>query len=177
MTNTRMSIAAVAAITIGLALVATAAPASADEIGSSKGTFGVGLIIGEPTGVSAKLYLSDDTAIDAAAGSAVVGGGLQAHGDYLWHPWILEKRDSFVLPVYLGPGARFLQRELGRGGDTAYHLGLRTVVGALFDFTEVPLDVFVEIAGVFDYRFGSDAAADNGFALGLNAGAGARYYF
>jgi hypothetical protein len=179
MTNTRRHITAVAAMTISIAiaLAATATPAAAQEPGAVKGTFGVGLIIGEPTGVSAKLYLSDDTAVDGAVGSAVVGGGLQVHGDYLWHPWILETRDSFVLPVYLGPGVRVLQRELGRDGDDAFHIGVRAVVGVVFDFTEIPLDVFAEVAGVADYRFGTDDEDYNGFALALNAGAGARYYF
>ena len=39
-----------------------------------------------------------------AAGSAFIGGGLQLHADYVLHPWILQDRDSFVLPVYFGPG-------------------------------------------------------------------------
>jgi hypothetical protein len=179
MTNTRRDVAAVASTIFGIAifLAATATPAAAQEVGSEKGTFGVGLIIGEPTGLSAKLYLSDDTAVDAAVGSAVVGGGLQVHGDYLWHPWILETRDSFVLPVYLGPGLRLLSRELGRDGDDAFHIGVRAVAGAVFDFTEIPLDVFAEVAGVADYRFGTDDEDYNGFALSLNAGAGVRYYF
>src|SRR3954464_7589991 len=73
---------------------------------AEKGTIGVGIVIGEPTGLSAKLYLTDDTAIQAAVGSAFIGGGLQVSADYLLHPWILQDRDSFVMPVYLGPGVR-----------------------------------------------------------------------
>ena len=98
------------AVRLAVLALLIAAPGSAsaqdESSGSEKGTLGLGLIIGEPTGVSAKLYLSDDTAIAAAAGSAVLGGGLQVHADYLLHPWILENRESFVMPAYIGGGVR-----------------------------------------------------------------------
>lgn len=139
----------------------------------TKGVFGLGLIVGEPTGVSAKYYLADDTAVDFAAGGAVVGRGIQVHGDFLWHPWVLERQESFVLPLYVGPGVRVLRRDAGGGEDDHTRIGLRGVVGFLFDFTTVPLDVFVEVAGVADYR----TLEDDNFGLDLNAGAGVRYYF
>jgi hypothetical protein len=41
----------------------------------------------------------------------------------------------------------------------------------LFDFKDVPLDVFVEVAGVLEYDF------TEGWGPALNAGAGVRYYF
>jgi hypothetical protein len=152
-----------------------AAPAPPGETESShraeKGTLGVGLIIGEPTGISAKLYLEDDKAIQAAIGSAFIGGGLQAHGDFVLHPLILQDRESFVLPVYVGPGLRFIQYTGGRGEDSHFAVGLRGVVGMLFDFKDVPLDVFVEVAGVLEYDF------TEGWGPALNAGAGVRYYF
>lgn len=138
---------------------------------AEKGTFGLGIILGEPTGISAKLYLSDDQAIQIAAGAAFYGGGLQVHGDYVFHPLILQERDSFVLPVYIGPGLRFIQYNPGAGAEVHYAIGLRAVLGLLFDFKSVPLDVFVEVAGVLEYDFteGIDGA--------FNLGAGVRYYF
>lgn len=141
-------------------------------MGGNKGTFGIGLILGEPTGVSAKLYLQDDQAIQAAVGFAFVGGGVHAHADYVFHPVILQERDSFVLPVYVGPGVRMINYADGR--DASYFaLGARVVGGLLFDFKEIPLDAFVEVAGVVEFGF----ADDEGFGLALNAAAGARYYF
>jgi hypothetical protein len=138
---------------------------------ADKGAIGIGLIIGEPTGITAKLYISDDKAIQAAVGSAFIGGGLQAHGDFVFHPWILQDRGSFVLPVYLGPGVRFIDYYGARGGDSHFAAGLRGVIGLLFDFKDVPLDVFVEVAGVGEYDF------SKGWGAALNAGAGVRYYF
>ena len=150
---------------------APGAGASTEGRPSDKGTLGIGLIIGEPTGITARLYLADDKAIQAAAGSAFIGGGLQIHGDFVLHPWILQDRDSFVLPVYIGPGVRLIQYDGGRTDPNHFAFGLRAVGGLLFDFKEVPLDAFVEVAGVLEYDF------TTGAGIALNAGAGARYYF
>jgi len=140
--------------------------------GTDKGAFGIGIILGEPTGVSAKLYLKDDQAIQGAIGSAFIGGGLQIHGDYVFHPYILQTRPSFVLPLYVGPGLRMIDYTNGRD-DSSFALGVRGVVGLLFDFKDVPFDAFVEVAAVLEYEFKDG----RGGALTANAGAGVRYYF
>jgi hypothetical protein len=140
--------------------------------GTDKGVFGIGIILGEPTGITAKLYLKDDQAIQGAIGSAFIGGGLQLHGDYVFHPYILQTRPSFVLPLYVGPGVRLIDYTNGRD-DSSFAMGLRGVVGLLFDFKDVPLDAFVEVAAVLEYEFKDG----RGTALRLNAGAGVRYYF
>lgn len=151
----------------GTAMAEDEAPSRAE-----KGTLGIGIILGEPTGVSAKLYLKDDQALQAAVGFAFYGGGLHAHVDYVFHPFILQSKDSFVLPFYVGPGVRVIDYRSGR--DTAFvAVGLRVVAGLLFDFKEIPLDAFVEVGGVVEYGF----ADGEGAGLALNAAAGARYYF
>ncbi len=151
-----------------LAIVLLPGRAEAEE----KGVLGVGLIIGEPTGISMKYYLGDDTAIDGAVGGAFLGKGVQVHADFLWHPWILETKPSFVLPAYVGLGLRVLNRNAGGGEADNLRIGVRAVGGLLFDFTEAPLDVFLEVAGVADYR-----TKGEGFGLDINLGAGVRYYF
>lgn len=163
----------IAAVAGALACWAVAGAPAAQAQPVEKGALGVGIILGEPTGVAAKLYLADDTAIAAAVGFAFVEGGLHAHADYLLHPWVLEDAELFVLPVYVGGGVRLLSEDRG-GGQSVFHLGARGVGGMLFEFKEIPLDVFVEIAAVLDYAFTGD---DGGVGLGLNAGLGARYYF
>jgi len=149
-----------------------------DDVGDGvitidKGSFGVGLILGEPTGISARLYVAGDQAIQAAVGSAFVGGGLQVHADYVWHPWVLEERPSLALVGYVGPGLRTILYDAGRGAEDYLAIGVRAVVGMVFDFREVPIDAFLEVGGVGEYAF-EDA---EGFGVSLNAGAGARYYF
>ena len=141
--------------------------------GPEKGVFGIGIIIGEPLGISAKLYLQHDRAIQAAIGSAFIDGGLQGDADFLFHPYVLTTRPSFSLPLYVGPGARIIQYRGGRGEDTHVALGFRAVAGIAFDFTEVPLDTFVEAAVIGEYRFQDGYGA----GIGINAGAGVRYYF
>ena len=142
------------------------------SVGEEKGTLGVGIIIGEPVGVCARLYLQDDRAIQAAVGAAFIGGGLQVHADYAFHPYILQSRDSFVLATYVGPGVRVIQYSDGTRGDSYFALGVRAVGGLLFDFKN-PLDAFFEVAGVLEYGF----ADEEGFGVAFNAGAGVRYYF
>ncbi|HEV7553851.1 MAG TPA: hypothetical protein VGO00_00265 [Kofleriaceae bacterium] len=158
---------------ITIVLVALTSVAAADgERAADKGSFGVGIMIGEPVGLTAKLYLRDDRAIQAGLGSAFIGGGFQGDADYLFHPYILQDRDSFTMPLYFGPGVRIVQYDNGR--DSSYvALGLRAVGGMLFDFKNVPLDTFIELAIIPEFGFGSN----HGFALRLNADAGIRYYF
>jgi hypothetical protein len=159
------------------AVIALAIPARAhadDEStrSSDKGVFGVGIILGEPTGITAKLYLKDDQAIQGAIGSAFIGGGLQIHSDYVFHPYILQSRPSFVLPFYVGPGVRLIDYTNGRD-SSSFAIGARGVAGLLFDFKDVPIDAFVEVAAVLEYEF----KEGRGAAIRLNAGAGVRYYF
>jgi len=163
----------VLALAIAIGIAAPARAEADDGIrGADKGTFGVGIILGEPTGITAKLYLKDDQAVQAAVGSAFIGGGLQLHADYVFHPFILQSRDSFVLPVYVGPGVRLIDYTSGRA-ESSFAFGARGVAGLLFDFNTVPLDAFIEVAGVLEYDF----KTGGGFGLVLNAGAGVRYYF
>jgi hypothetical protein len=159
-------------------LLASSAPRAARAEG---GNFGLGLIIGSPTGVSLKYYISKGHAIDAAVGLTTIGNdGLHIHADYLWHPWVLASEGSFDLAAYLGLGGRVLDHDRGRGRDDDFHLGVRGPVGLVFDFLKsgVPLDVFVEVALVLDFVINDDDGDDHdNVDLDLNAGIGARYYF
>ncbi len=166
------------AVVLAVLALASVAHADDDHAGEQsrpvdKGTFGVGIILGEPTGICAKLYLRADQAIQAAVGGAFARSGFQAHADYVFHPWILQDTDTFVLPVYLGPGVRAIDYSGTTGASSHFALGLREVVGLLFDFKTVPLAAFLEVAPVFEYDFGKGYGADVWF----NVGAGVRYYF
>jgi hypothetical protein len=159
------------AVALVAALVATAR-ADDDSTRGEKGTIGIGLIFGEPTGISAKLYLKDDQAIQAAAGFAFVGGGLHLHADYVFHPYVLQTKESFVLLFYLGPGLRVIDYR-NTSADNYVAIGLRAVAGLVFDFKTIPLDAFVEVGGVLEHGL----SGGHGFAPRLNAAAGVRYYF
>lgn len=151
------------------ASVATAQPTDAVD----KGSFGLGLMIGEPVGLTARLYVSDDQAINAGLGSALVAGGLQVHADYVFHPWIIVTHEEFILPAYLGPGLRVAQYNARDGFDSYSAIGVRVVAGMVFDFTRVPLDAFIEAAVIPELRFRDSTK----FGLAVNGTAGVRYYF
>ena len=174
--STRLTFAVAAAAVV---LVLTAAPRAARAEG---GPFGMGLIIGSPTGLSLKYYLGEgDQAIDGAVGFAFIGnGGIQVHADYLWHPVVLTRDPAVTMPLHSGLGARSIDPDRGRDADDDFHIGIRGPVGLSFDFTEIPLDVFVEIALIVDFH-GDHKINDNDDSdhvdLDLNAGVGARYYF
>lgn len=126
-------------------------------------TFGVGVLLGEPTGISAKLRLGPTSALDAAAAwSFTKNGAFYFHGDYLFHFNDVLHVNPGELPVYVGIGGKLLLKDDPR-------LGARIPLGLAYEFAEAPLDVFFEIApgvGIFpetDIDFGG--------------GIGIRYYF
>jgi hypothetical protein len=156
---------------IAAAVLAAASPARAGHP-VDKGVFGIGLAIGEPSGINAKLYLKDDQALQATLGFGFFGfSSYQLDVDYLFHPWIIQDKESFVLPVYLGPGVRFVDYQTA--GSSFFAPGLLAVIGLLFDFKTVPLDAFVEGGPILEYRFGSQHTA----ALSFTGAIGVRYYF
>jgi hypothetical protein len=149
-------------------------------------TFGLGIMIGAPTGLSGKYYLGPDTALDFGLGW--VGGygnhrGVHVHADFLWHPISLVSADAFELPLYLGVGGRFWSFDHYHRNDRDWHdgaaLGVRGPFGIAFDFNDVPIDIFFELVLVLDVEFDDDRFDDDhdGIHLRLNGALGFRYYF
>tara|TARA_R110002096_G_scaffold239101_3_gene430804 strand:+ start:16554 stop:17309 length:756 start_codon:yes stop_codon:yes gene_type:complete len=141
-------------------------------------TFGLGLMVGVPSGISGKYYLSKDTALDFGLGLYGRYGrdrdnrALHLHVDHLWHPVVLAKPDAFWLPLYFGVGARLLDHRRDRDFSDDTHFGVRAPLGILMDFTNVPLDIFLELALVVDIiHDGNHGYSDLNLSLGL------RYYF
>src|SRR5262249_27991825 len=116
-------------------------------------TFGLGLELGAPTGITGKYFLSSDRALDFGVGDIYRyfhRTGLPIYADYLFHPVSLVSTEDFELPLYVGIGGRFWDFE-DRGPavpDSAFALGFRVPVGVAFDFNNVPLDVFVQVVPV-----------------------------
>jgi len=139
-------------------------------------TFGLGVMVGAPSGLSGKYFLGANTAFDFGVG--IIShyrhrhGNIHAHADFLWHPVSLVSARAFELPLYFGLGARIWDFRDDDDVD-GFGLGARVPLGVAFDFNNVPLDVFIELAVVidlfFDYR--DDYAGD------VNGAVGIRYYF
>ena len=127
------------------------------------GPFGLGIILGEPTGISLKLWLGDNHAVDGAvAWSFQDDGSFYVHGSYLYHFPELISVDTGSLPVYIGIGGKFSLR------DDPY-VGIRVPVGLSYIFATAPVDIFLEIAPGIGLL--PSTKADWG------AGIGVRYYF
>lgn len=152
--------------------VADARPQPRTEKFRSNKSFGLGFMLGAPTGLSGKYFLGPDTALDFGIGAYYRyrdGDGVHLHADFLWHPAVLVKADAFWLPLYFGIGGRFLDH--GNHG----HLGARVPIGISFDFNNVPLDIFLEMAAVLDFALDDD---DHGVIYGdVNGAVGVRYWF
>ncbi|MBA4313218.1 MAG: hypothetical protein C0417_11375 [Chlorobiaceae bacterium] len=126
--------------------------------------FGLGIMIGEPTGINGKGWLTHRSAIDAGlAWSLVHRTSLHIHVDYLMHSFNVFPQAE-RLPLYYGIGGRIRTNE---GHNT--QLGLRMVGGIEYMFASAPFDIFFEIAPILDLTPKTE--------LNMNAGIGARFYF
>ncbi len=138
--------------------------AGQNSSGQEQRGFGLGIILGEPTGISMKGWLSNANAIDAGvAWSFRRETSLHVHADYLWHSFnVFSTKEE--IPLYYGIGGRI---KVGRNEDT--RLGARVVVGVDFLLHDAPLDFFLEVAPILDLTPSTE--------LNGNAGFGARYWF
>ena len=77
--------------------------------------FGAGIMLGSPTGISAKYWISGDRAIDGGLAWGVWRGSyIHLHADYLFHNMELLKVAKGKLPLYYGPGLRMRSWSGGR---------------------------------------------------------------
>jgi len=124
--------------------------------------FGLGIIAGQPTGLSAKLWTTEYTALDAALAWSFSGSGfIRLHSDLLIHRYLIDV-DQGELPVYFGLGVRL-------GLASELELGIRFPLGIAYQFESAPVEVFLEIVPVFNLIPET--------RLDMDSGIGVRYYF
>jgi hypothetical protein len=130
---------------------------------TDSGDFGIGLILGEPTGLTAKYYLGGNNALDfGLAWSLGRHSSFHAHADYLIHKFDVFDVETGRLPFYYGLGARVI------GGDHGL-VGIRVPIGVSYYFQNDPLEIFFEVVPILDL------APSTSFSG--NGGLGIRYYF
>ncbi len=125
--------------------------------------FGIGLILGEPTGLSGKAWVSRQNAIDMGLAYSFRGKGyFHVHGDYLWHfPDIIQSTEK--IPLYVGVGGRFA------AGRESGIFGVRIPFGIAWWLRSAPIEIFLEVAPIVDLAPATELSA--------NGGIGARFYF
>jgi hypothetical protein len=131
------------------------------------GKFGLGIILGEPTGLSLKLKTSDTTAFDAgAAWSFLNPASFHIHGDFLFHNYnLFNNVEKGYLALYYGIGGRL--KIVGGEGETVF--GVRIPVGLCYEFEDAPIDLFFEVVPLLDIVPSTKA--------GIGGAVGVRYFF
>ena len=119
---------------------------------SQKGNFGMGMILGNPTSLSLKLWTGEVTAIDASLGYRYgTANHLYLNTGFLFHLWALEK-DEGMIRIYVGAGA-------GLGFISDLSISIRTPGGAALFLEKIPMELFAELVpsvqvfGEGDIRF------------------------
>lgn len=126
---------------------------------------GLGVIIGEPTGFSAKVNTGPTIAFDLGLAWAFNNEtALHLHGDILNHARNLFQINGAPFDLHYGIGMRFKFNE-----NNDDNVGIRIPVGLNYMFASVPIETFFEIAPIIDLTPSTNMA--------LNVGIGARYFF
>jgi hypothetical protein len=125
---------------------------------------GIGISLGNPTGLNGKYWLTNDTAVDGGlAFSFGKHTDVSIHSDYLFHKaGALYFKDEHPLDLYYGIGGR-----MEFAGDI--EIGIRVPVGLAYNVEANSADIFGEVAPIFD------VLTKTGIELHLIVGA--RYYF
>jgi len=125
---------------------------------------GLGVMLGEPTGFSGKYWLNQENAVDFGLDDSFVHAhnALSIHGDYLFHLFDLIKSD-YRQPDYYGFGGR-----IHLSSKDVPYIGARGVAGIEWIPGNLPVDIFFEVAPVFNIFAET--------SLQLDIAIGCRYY-
>jgi hypothetical protein len=156
---------------------ATAAPAASND-------FGIGFVLGNPSGLSAKIPAGsinafhlilaynqnrgwgnrgwDDDNCGPGPGNDNCDGRLYLGGDYVWYNYNAIHVSKGRLPFYYGPGIwTSVANDAG--------VGIRFALGLEYQFANAPFDIFLEIAPGIRV-----IPNTNGY---VSSGLGGRFYF
>ncbi len=157
------------------ALCALSVSGSAWAQGAQGHTFGLGIILGEPSGLTLKQWFNPSNALDVHLAFDFTDDALAVFSDYLFHfdAFRISSGAGVDLPLYVGIGGKLLvdanDNNKNNDKDTAVALGARVPIGLAVLLKKAPLEIFVEIApGVLIIP---RTTAD------IDGGVGVRYYF
>ena len=124
---------------------------------------GLGIILGEPTGVSFKNWVGRREALDVAVAWSFEGeGAIHIHADYLFHNFRLFHIEKGDLVLYYGIGARV---------KTVHktQVGIRIPLGLSYLFEKDPIEIFFELGPIMNLTPKT--------LFRMTTGVGVRYYF
>jgi hypothetical protein len=124
---------------------------------------GLGIVAGDPTGITAKYWTSKNTAICGACGWSFRGEGyVHLNGDFIYHNFKLFPVEKGELPLYFGLGGRLALKD-----DP--EIGIRIPVGIVYLFPDAPFDAFFELSPYLNLSPRTD--------MFLSASLGGRFFF
>lgn len=131
---------------------------------SQERKFGIGGIIGDPDGITAKGWLSESTAV-AGAVSLDLGedySWFSVHADFLKQKTLATWEEA-LLQSHFGGGLRVVS------GDFQEFIAIRAPLGVDVNAIDAPVEVFMEVVPTID--------VDPEFFFYFTGGVGFRYYF
>jgi hypothetical protein len=132
--------------------------------------FGLGVILGDPSGLSAKLKMDQAHSVDGAlAYSSGRRSGLQLHADYLWDHARSWGTTEGPLDMYYGLGGRIITYDENYNHKGLISLGPRGSIGLSFNINNPNLEFFGELAAILEIA--------PSVGVDLDAGIGARIRF
>ncbi|MEE8604973.1 MAG: hypothetical protein V3S65_06335 [Candidatus Aminicenantaceae bacterium] len=125
--------------------------------------FGLGVILGEPTGVSFKKWVGRREAFDVAVAWSFEGeGAIHIHADYLFHNFRLFNIEKGDLVFYYGIGGRVKTVDKTQ-------VGVRIPLGLSYLFEKDPVEIFFELGPILNLTPKT--------LFRMTTGVGVRYYF
>ena len=138
--------------------------------------FGIGLVLGQPTGLTTKYWIDKYYAIDAAAGFTLgSANSMHIHTDLLYHLYDVINIPQGEMLYYFGGGIRvkFADNDSTKFKNRKTRTGLRLVAAGLNysfpDFETFPFNLFTEFVPVIDIA--------PKVRVDFNYGIGGRVYF
>jgi hypothetical protein len=133
------------------------------SFGQSNHNIGLGIMFGEPTGLSFKMWNRQTVAFDAGAAWSFVGGKFfQIHGDLLFHNFSLFRVETGRMALYYGFGGRI------KFADSTT-VSLRVPIGISYEFERTPAELFLEVVPMIDLIPATE--------VNMAGAIGFRYYF
>lgn len=124
---------------------------------------GLGVILGDPSGISFKGWTGSLSAVDIAiAWSFEHEDAFHVHVDYLLHNFRFFDINKGDLVLFYGIGGRVKAEKKSR-------VGVRIPVGLTYLFENDPLEIFFELGPILDLAPRTD--------FRMTGGIGIRYYF
>jgi len=145
---------------------------------------GVGLELGWPTAVTAKLMLRPEQAIRASLGAfsglVLTEPALSASADWLYHPFTIAKAPGWTLHTHVGVGGTVVVLPIAGKRTTLpaalYHraptwiwTGLRAPLGVDLTFSDLPVDIVLDVVPTI--------LTFPGLGVGFGASLGARWWW